>query len=128
MTIEALTRAFGDVQQLSAEMFSLRAACPPGWRKTYVAMRRQAQINIQNVGDAGEACFRAGICTHLEAEFRGALNAMRAAVAFHQAQWPVVVVEPQNLEYCASLQEVMKAIRVFEDVVERMLSVGRAAA
>lgn len=128
MTLEALGHALANMQQISAEMLALRKACPPDWRKTYVAMRRKAQVGIQNVGDVGEACFRAGVCTHFEAEFRNALNGMRSAVAFHQAKWPVVVVDPKNPEYSASLQVVMTEIRRFEDVVGRMLSVGRAAA
>lgn len=128
MTIEALGHALANVQQISAEMLALRKACPPDWRKMYVAMRRKSQLGIQTIGDVGEACFRAGICTHFEAEFRNALNSMRSAVAFHQAKWPVVVVDPKNPEYSASLQEVLTKIRQFEDVVGRMLTEGRAAA
>ncbi len=128
MTIEALNEALGALQQSGAEMRVLRTTCPENWRKAYVGLRRQAQLAVQNIADAGEACFNAGTCRHLEGEFRNALNSMRSAIAFHQANWPAVAVDPQEAEYCASVKVVYASIRDFEDVVARMLSSGRAAA
>ncbi len=128
MTIEALNLALDDLQQNSAAMQALRTTCPEDWRKRYVALRRKAQMAIQSIADAGEACFRTGICRHLETDYRNALNGMRARIAMHQAEWPVVVVDPNDPAYRESVSQAVAAVQAFEEVVSRMVSSGRAAA
>lgn len=128
MNLTALSVAFEELRQNSLAMRTLRATCPDDWRKSYVNLRRKAQLAVQGIAVAGEACFQSGLCRHLEKDFRNALNTMRSTIAYHQANWPVVALDPDNADYRKSFGEVDAAVQAFQNVVAQMLSSGRAAA
>lgn len=128
VSLKALEDSLGEVERVLATMAQLRGSRPEGWRKAYVALRRASQAAVQQSADAAEACFRAGLGCANEAEFRSALNGMRSTVAYHQASWPVVVVDLDNPEYRAALQEVVVSINLFREVAGRLVSSIRNAA
>lgn len=79
-------------------------------RREAVQLRRLISQRIAEISSVGDAVFAA---TDTHAAFRDEFARMRSAVAYHQASWPIVGVEPMNPHYQESVQAVREANRHF---------------
>lgn len=84
------------------EMARLATERGDDWRLATVRLRRKLQDQIAVIG-AAMGGVDASLTAAEEFEtFRRALSAVRSQLAMHQAQWPVVSIEPENPDYKAS--------------------------
>ncbi len=84
------------------EMARLATERGDDWRLATVRLRRKLQDQIALIA-AAMASLDARLTLAEEFEtFRRALSAVRTQLAMHQAQWPVVSIEPENPDYKAS--------------------------
>ncbi len=84
------------------EMARLATERGDDWRLATVRLRRKLQDQIALIA-AAMAGLDARLTLAEEFEtFRRALSAVRTQLAMHQAQWPVVSIEPENPDYKAS--------------------------
>lgn len=84
------------------EMARLATERGDDWRLATVRLRRKLQDQIALITTA-MAGLDASLTSGEEFEaFRRALSTVRTQLAMHQAQWPVVSIEPENADYKAS--------------------------
>lgn len=88
-------------------------------RREAVQLRRLISERIPEISSLGDAVFTAPD-THVT--FRNEFARMRSAVAFHQASWPIVGIEPANPQYQESVRAIREANRRFIDWVRSALS------
>lgn len=84
------------------EMARLATERGDDWRLATVRLRRKLQDQIGVIA-AAMGGLDASLMAAAEFEtLRRALSAVRSQLAMHQAQWPVVSIEPENADYKAS--------------------------
>lgn len=79
-------------------------------RREAVQLRRLISERIVEIRLLGDAAFSTA---DAHTAFRNEFARMRAAVAYHQASWPIVGVEPMNPHYQESVRRVREANRHF---------------
>jgi len=68
-------------------------------RREVIQMRRLMAAQLRALATAGAELDDAG----LQSAFRSEFSAMRAALALHQAMWPVVAIDLNDSAYAASV-------------------------
>jgi len=92
-----------------------------GNRKRGIELRREIGATIARIGSVGEGVFdEAGD----QPAFRQEFSKLRSAMAFHQASWPIVAVEPENPDYITSVQSLRETNRNFISWVRATLAAG----
>lgn len=77
-----------------------------GRKKEAIELRRKIAEHRNTISKLSEASFSdAG----LQSAFRSQFSRLCAAIAFHQASWPVVSIDLTSLEYSASIAVVRSA-------------------
>lgn len=105
MTVDGaddLREAMAELNAISQRLRDLARSEGAGWKKEYVAARRDLQNQLVIVDRCGTACFK-GIASDLVAEFRATLSRFRHLLSLHQAEWPVVCIAPEDPEYRRSM-------------------------
>ena len=120
VALDALRQAFADMQQLLQIADALQKQQPADWRRTFVGTRREMQAVLQRVITSAEQCFDAGVGEDLRSPFREASNKWRTVLALHQANWPVVSIDPSNPDYQQSLQGLLIVRVEFEGLVRQL--------
>ena len=74
-----------------------------------IAFRRQIADKVALIGSLGGQAFD----ENGQAGFRGEFSKLRSAMAYHQARWPIVSIDPENPQYVESVQSLREANRNF---------------
>ena len=123
---EALGGAMKELERIAIRLRELARERPEGWRKEYVALRRDLHSQLRSVERNGEACL-SGAGRELSTAFRNALHGLRHALSLHQAEWPVVCIEAESDDYRASMAQVQKAHQALIEVAGQAMRLERSS-
>lgn len=119
--IDDLRSAVGDWDRHRTELAQLSIQRKPDWRKQTVQYRRLIQTDIARIAAAMSA-FDADSATQADRRaFRSALSAMRSCVAEHQANWPVVGIDPADSGYERSVVNLRAVSSRFADTAKLLI-------
>lgn len=82
-------------------------------RKEAIEQRRDISEKLARLSSAAQAIPD----IHARSTFLSALSKMRAALAVHQASWPIVTIDQTNPTYLASIKAARSAYEQFFDWV-----------
>jgi hypothetical protein len=117
-----LSQSVASLEELLALIASISERDDEKRKLDLVQSRRLLALKIGEIAAVGNKLFTAFPDKELEAGFRSRLNAMRHAVAMHQADFPAVSLENKNSEFVASARRVRNSNRDFVDWVKPMLA------
>jgi len=111
-TLRQAVEEMAGIQQDMGET-AVTALSDPSAKVRLLAMRRRYAAHIVAVSEAidQDAGLRAD--PELAHEFRGRFSQMRTLVAFHQAKWPVVLLDEAGQEFRDSARAVIEGNRAF---------------
>jgi hypothetical protein len=119
--LKDLRQSIASLEELLALIASISERDDEKRKLDLVQSRRLLALKIGEIATVGNRLFTAFPDKELEAGFRSRLNAMRHAVAMHQADFPAVSLENKNAEFVASARRVRNSNREFVDWVKPML-------
>ena len=84
-------------------------------RKEAIQQRREVSARLAQLSAAAGTIEDPGV----QHAFRNEFSKLRSAMALYQASWPVVSIDHDNPEYCASLEAMRSAYGRFFDWIRR---------
>jgi len=113
--VAALRRAVEEMAGIQDDMgeTAVTALSDPSAKARLLAMRRRYAAHLIAVSEAidQDAGLRAD--PELAHEFRGRFSQMRTMIAFHQAKWPVVLLDEAGQEFRDSARAVIESNHAF---------------
>lgn len=107
MTAEGdLLQAVRDLETTLRQSADLPERDDNAHRKQGIELRRQIAKQILKVSETGELAFEA---SDVRGNFRAEFSKMRAAMAHHQASWPIVAIDRSDPSYHASVSALRDA-------------------
>lgn len=105
----ALVREIRTLEKIQFDLASVSQRKDNERKLEMVQLRRRLSLQIGIISAEADKGFLTGATGEVAREFRSLLSAMRRAVALHQANWPAVRLDEQNLEYGQSVVAVREA-------------------
>jgi hypothetical protein len=120
--VEALG-AVDELARIEDQIWLLAKQREANWKREYVALRRALQTQILRLAqiDPGQV----GMTDDQARAFRTSINALRAAAALHQANWPVIIMDHDDPEYQRSAETIRTRSQQFRDFMRSVLEQGR---
>lgn len=106
MDKENLRKAISRFEDTTKRMGELVDGSLDERRKDLVQLRREMAEHLSQITVLGDRVFPDPESRHA---FRDSLSKTRAAIALHQASWPVVRIDPGSEQYLATVVPMMDA-------------------
>lgn len=116
---ENLRKSIGQFEETTRRMGELVDGSLDERRKDLVQLRREMAEQFSQITALGDQVFTDPESRHA---FRDWLSKARAAIALHQATWPVVRIDPGSPEYLATVVPMMDAQSEFVAWVRKALA------
>lgn len=124
--LSALKQAIATIEEVARRYHSPPELRGGEWRRKQVADRRLVLEALTELAAAGRRHLVARGDETLLRRFEDAVTRFRHALALHQANWPVVSIDPEDLDYLRSRQNVrvasQKLTGVLNEILERAYS------
>jgi len=118
--ILALRQKLDRFGNIGEEFGRLVQSQPEGWRRNHIAIRRDLQATIADLGATGRRILAERGDPAKLREFENLHAHYRRVVSLHQADWPVVIIDPENPDYLRSREEASDAYLEFVKALEQM--------
>jgi hypothetical protein len=117
--LSALSMAIATFEEIARRNRDEPEVLSPAVRRQQLADRRLAFATMAQLGEAGRLALSGPGNEALLGKFEQCLANFRHVLALHQANWPVVSIEPGDPDYLRSRQSVGFARRQLAEIVSR---------
>jgi hypothetical protein len=118
--LSALSEAMTIFEEIAQRNQDDPETLTPARRREQLADRRLAFATMAQLGEAGRLGLSGQGNEALLRKFEQCLANFRHVLALHQANWPVVSIELEDLDYLRSRQSVRSARRWLAEVVSQL--------
>lgn len=118
--LSTLQQAKSACDDISKKFQYLATNMPEGWQREYVDLRRAVQVRLIEIGAAGRSVIGASGDPGPLRDFEDRLSRCRHTLAFHQASWPVVSIDPASPDYQHSLGKVQAAYLALAAIIDQI--------
>jgi hypothetical protein len=118
--LSALSEAMTIFEEIAQRNQDDPETLTPARRREQLADRRLAFATMAQLGEAGRLGLSGQGNEALLRKFEQCLANFRHVLALHQANWPVVSIELEDLDYLRSRQSVRSARRRLAEVVSQL--------
>lgn len=107
----AMLSALERIEQLRGQLHTLPRDNAEGWKRQYVASRRELQDAFALFNKACSAWLAEGVEDPDARQLRQLSGAFRTRLADHQARFPVVSIDPGDSGYWTSMNAIDASLR-----------------
>jgi hypothetical protein len=104
-SLQILSDALAELEQILTRMAEMTKRTDANWKREFIEMRRQLQLQLLSVGTAADQCAEIKRNPDASAKLRAGWTKMRSTLALHQANWPAVRIDRENAEYLESTRK-----------------------
>jgi hypothetical protein len=97
----------------------------PAWKKEFIEMRRQLQVQLTAVAAAADRCNQIKSNPEAASQLREGWTKMRSALALHQANWPAVRIDRENPGYIDSVSKTRTTNWAFVELARKIITETR---
>jgi len=109
MSLDEIRIAAKRLRGLQQKASATVAAQGKDWQRELVAIRREIASGVAELSATTRRWSPPGEDAHEQADLVESVNAVRRALAMHQASWPAVSLKPLDPDFKASVAQVREA-------------------
>ena len=102
-SLQLFSDALAELERILTSMAEMSKRTDDAWKKEFIDMRRQLQLQLTSVASAADQCAQIRSNPEAAAKLREGWTKMRSALALHQANWPAVKIDRADPAYVDSV-------------------------
>ena len=98
----------------------------PAWKREFIDMRRQLQLQLTAVVTAADQCGEIKRQPEAATKLREGWTRMRSSLALHQANWPAVRIDREHPGYIDSVSKTRATNWAFVELARQVIAEVKA--
>jgi len=94
----------------------------PTWKREFIDMRRQLQLQLTEVATAADKCSEIKRQPEASIKLREGWTRMRSTLALHQANWPAVKIDREHPGYIDSVSKTRATNWAFVELARQVIA------
>ena len=124
-SLQAFSDALADLERILKAMAETSKRTDEAWKKEFIEMRRQLQLQLAVVASAADQCAQIKSNPESAAKLREGWTKMRSALALHQANWPAVRIDRADPAYLESVNKTRATNWTFVELARQIIADAR---
>ena len=121
-SLQVFSDSLTELERVLSRMADMSKRADDGWKKDFIEMRRQLQMQLTTVTNAANACEKINIDSVASAKLRDGWTRMRSALALHQANWPAVKIDRNDPDYQESVSKTRATNWAFVELARQIIT------
>lgn len=126
-SLQAFSDALAELERILTAMAETSKRTDETWKKEFIDMRRQLQLQLTAVASAADECAQIKSNPEAAARLREGWTKMRSALALHQANWPAVRIDREDRGYLDSVSKTRATNWAFVELARQIIADTRKA-
>src|SRR5262245_1694899 len=120
-SLQAFADALTELERILTTMAEMSKRTDPDWKREFIEMRRQLQLQLTTVVNAADRCEKIKRNPQAAAQLREGWTKMRSALALHQANWPAVKIDKTDAGYIESVSKTRTVNWAFVELARQII-------